>query len=228
LNAVVGLTGFFEGNRIRSVGIQCALCHSTVDDELAPGIGRRLDGWANRDLNIGAIIALAPNLQPLVDLLGVPENTLQTILASWGPGKFDAVVFLDGKAFRPDGKSAAVLIPPAFGLAGINLATWTGFGSVPYWNAYVANNLMHGKGTFFDPRLSDPAQYPISARAGLWNVRTQPDLITPKLAALHLYQLSLPAPPPPDGSFNPKAAAPGATCRRFTLSPGSTCIYPAR
>lgn len=209
LNAVVGLTGFFQGDQIESIGIQCALCHSTVDNKLAPGIGSRLDGWANRDLNVGAIIALAPNLQPFVDLLGVSEATLRTILASWGPGKFDAIVFLDGKAFRPDGKTAAVLIPPAFGLAGINLHTWTGFGSVPYWNAYVANVLMHGKGTFFDPRLSDPVQYPISARAGLWNVRTKPDVITPKLAALHFYQLSLPAPKPPADSFNPKAAQRG-------------------
>lgn len=209
LNAVVGITGFFSNNRLTSVGIQCALCHSTVDNSLAPGIGARLDGWANRDLNVGAIIALAPNLQPFTDLLGVSESALRNILASWGPGKFDALVFIDGKAFRPDGKSGAVLIPPAFGLAGINLHTWTGFGSVPYWNAYVANVLMHGKGTFYDPRLNNPEQYPIAVRAGLWNVRTQPDLITPRLAALHLYQLSLLAPRPPADSFNPKAAQRG-------------------
>lgn len=207
--AVVGVKGFFRGDRLERVGIQCALCHSTVDDSLAPGIGRRLDGWANRDLNIGAIIALAPNLKPFTDLLNIDAAAFRRVLASWGPGKFDAVVILDGRAFRPDGRSGAVLIPPAYGLAGINLHTWTGFGSVPYWNAYVANLLMHGKGTFFDERLSDPVRYPVSARAGLWNIKRRPDLITPRLAALHLYQLSLPAPVAPAGSYDPQAALRG-------------------
>ena len=138
LNAVVGVTGYFkpEGN-LSSIGIQCALCHSQVDDSLTRGIGHRLDGWANRDLNVGAIIALAPNLQPFADLLGVNQNTVRSVLQSWGPGHFDAELALDGKAFRPDGKTAAVLIPPAFGLAGVNLHTWTGWGSVTYWNALV-------------------------------------------------------------------------------------------
>ncbi len=100
LNAVVGLTGFFdEGGGLRSIGIQCALCHSTVDDALASGIGRRLDAWANRDLNVGAIVALASNLQPFVDLLGVDDGTVRAVLNSWGPGKFDAELILDGKAF---------------------------------------------------------------------------------------------------------------------------------
>src|SRR5262245_55123539 len=140
LHAVVGVTGFFDSQgRLASLGIQCAFCHSTVDDALAPGIGRRLDGWANRDLNVGAIVGLSPNLKPVADLLGVDEATVRTVLASWGPGKFDAELFLDGKAFRPDGRSAATLIPPAFGLAGVNLHTWTGWGSVTYWNAFVAN-----------------------------------------------------------------------------------------
>jgi len=210
LDAVVGLTGFFnDGGSLRAVGIQCALCHSTVDDSLAPGIGRRLDGWANRDLNVGAIISLAPDLGVVTTLLGVDETTVRTVLGSWGPGKFDAELFLDGKASGPSGKSGATLIPPAFGLAGVNLATWTGFGSGTYWNAFVANLEMHGKGTFFDPRLDDPVQFPIAARAGFGNVRNQPDLITSKLAALHFYQLSMPAPAPPQGSFDATAARRG-------------------
>ncbi len=150
LNAVVGVTGFFDSSGgLRSMGVHCPLCHSTVDDSFAPGIGRRLDGWPNRDLNVGAIIALAPNLQPVADLLGVDQATVRTVLNSWGPGKFDAELILDGKAFRPDGKPAATLIPPAFGLAGVNLGTWTGFGSTTYWNAFVSNLEMHGKGMFF-------------------------------------------------------------------------------
>ena len=164
LNAVVGVTGFFDDHKLKSVGIQCALCHSTVDDALAPGIGRRLDGWANRDLNIGAIVALAPNLQPMTDVLGVDQATVRKVLLAWGPGKFDAELLLDGKGFRLDGQSAATLIPPAFGLAGVNLHTWTGWGSVTHWNAFVANIEMHGKGTFFDPRLDDVNQFPVAAR----------------------------------------------------------------
>jgi hypothetical protein len=210
LNAVVGLTGFFnEQGTLRSLGIQCAICHSTVDDSLATGIGHRLDGWPNRDLNVGAIIALAPDLKVVTDLLGVDDATVRKVLNSWGPGKFDAELFLDGKAFRPDGKSAATLIPPAFGLAGVNLHTWTGWGSVTHWNAFVANLEMHGKGTFFDPRLNDPAQFPVAAKAGFGNVRNNPDLVTSKLAALHFYQLAIPAPKPPEGSFNKELATRG-------------------
>jgi len=210
LNAVVGVTGVFDGaGRLQSMGIQCALCHSTVDDSLAPGVGRRLDGWANRDLNVGAIVALAPNLQPVTDLLGVGDATVRAVLSSWGPGKFDAGLLMDGIPFRPDGRSSATLIPPAFGLAGVNLHTWTGWGSVTHWNAFVANLEMHGKGTFYDPRLSDPTQFPVAARAGFGNVRSTPDLITPKLAALHLYQLAIPAPAAPAGSFDATAAARG-------------------
>ena len=212
LNAVVGLKGSFNGDgSLQSVGITCALCHSTVDNSFAPGIGRRLDGWANRDLNVGAIAALSPNLTPVAQLLGVSEQTVRTVLQSWGPGKFDAELFLDGKAFRPDGKSAATLIPPAFGLTGVNLHTWTGWGSVTHWNAFVANLEMHGQGTFYDPRLNDPVKFPIAARAGFVNVRSDPDLITAKLPALHFYQLAIPAPPPPVGSFDPAAAARGET-----------------
>jgi hypothetical protein len=198
LNAVVGLTGSFNPNgSLKSVGIQCAFCHSTVDNAFAPGIGHRLDGWPNRDLNVGAIVALAPDLSVVQNLLGVDRATLETVLLGWGPGKFDAEVFMDGKALRPDGKPAATLIPPAFGLAGVNLHTWTGWGSVTHWNAFVANLEMHGKGTFFDPRLNDPVQFPVAARNHFGNTRNVPDLITSKLAALHFYQLSIPAPTPP-------------------------------
>jgi cytochrome c peroxidase len=194
LNAVVGVRGFFSGNSLSSLGITCALCHSTVDNSFAPGIGRRLDGWPNRDLNVGAIVGLAPNKKPLTDLLQVDEATLDKVLASWGPGKFDAALFLDGKAFQPDGRSAATLIPAAFGLQGVNLHTYTGWGSVPYWNAFVANLEMHGVGNFDDERLADARQFPVAARAGFAHVRNNVDLVTPKLGALHLYQLSLPVP----------------------------------
>ena len=214
LNAVVGVTGFFNNDSsLKSFGIQCALCHSTVDDSLMPGVGHRLDGYANRDLNVGAIVALAPNLQPLADLLGVNVATVKTVVSAWGPGKFDAELFLDGKGFRPDGKTAATLIPPAFGLAGVNLHTWTGWGSVTHWNAFVANLEMHGKGRFFDPRLKDANQFPIAAKAGfsdLPHISPDDDRITKQLPALHYYQLSIPAPKPQAGrDFNPDAAARG-------------------
>jgi len=211
LNSVVGVTGFFNPDgSLKSMGIQCALCHSVVDNSFAPGIGHRLDGWANRDLNVGEIVALAPNLQPFASLLGVDQSTVRKVLHSWGPGHFDAELALDGKPFRPDGKTAAVLIPPAFGLAGVNLHTWTGWGSVTYWNAFVANLEMHGKGNFFDPRLDNATQFPLAAKAGFGHVTNSTDLITPQLAALHFYQLALAAPPPPSGSFNQEAADRGA------------------
>ena len=210
LNSVVGVTGLFdEKGGIRSIGIQCALCHSTVDDSFAPGIGKRLDGWAARDLNVGAVVSLAPNLKPFSDLLGVDVATVKKVLASWGPGRYDAELDKDGKALRPDGKQAGTLIPPAFGLAGVNLHTWTGFGSVPYWNAYVGVTQMHGSGTFFDTRFGDRAQFPVSAKSGSGNSRGRPDLVTSKLAALHFYQLAIPAPRPPAGSFDKEAAARG-------------------
>jgi len=129
--------------------------HRLGISSFAPGIGKRLNGWANRDLNIGAIVSLAPNLKPFTDLLGVDVETVKKVLASWGPGRYDAELDKDGKAFRPDGKQAGTLIPPAFGLAGVNLATWTGCGSVTYWNAYVAGTEMHGAATFFDARFND-------------------------------------------------------------------------
>lgn len=227
LNAVIGVTGFFDrAGALKSIGIQCALCHSTVDNSFTSGIGFRLDGWANRDLNIGAIIALAPNLAPLTNLLGVDDATVRTVLNSWGPGKFDAELVLDGKAFRPDGKSAATLIPPAFGLAGVNMATWTGWGSVTHWNSFVANLEMHGNGTFFDPRLDNAEQFPIAARAGFGHISSTRDVITAKLPALHFYQLSIPAPKAPRGSFVAAAAERGdtlfsgkAACARCHVDP---------
>lgn len=231
LNAVVGVTGFFDGGGIlSSIGIQCALCHSVVDSSFtAPGIpagniGRRLDGWPNRDLNVGAIINLSPDLSAVVALftnagLAVADNDVRDILQSWGPGKFDAELFMDGRN-RP------TLIPPAYGLAGVNLHTSTGWGSVTYWNAFVANLEMHGQGTIYDPRLANAARFPVAAANGFDNVRSTPDLVTAKLAALHFYQLAIPAPAPPAGSFDAAAAARGqalfggkANCARCHVPP---------
>jgi hypothetical protein len=224
LNAVVGLTGFFDtSDRLISIGIQCALCHSTVNDSLVSGVGSRLDGWANRDLNIGAIAALSPNLQPVANLLGVDVATVRQVLNSWGPGKFDAQLLLDGKAFNPEqvshgvvtgtNVSAATMLPNAYGLAGFNQHTWTGaWGTVSYWNAFVANLEMHGTGTFFDPRLDNAGQFPVAARNRLGHIRTSPqeDKVTSKLPALHFYQLALPAPKPRAGvDFNEQSAARG-------------------
>lgn len=211
LNAVVGVTGRFAADgKLRSMGVQCALCHSTVDDSFAPGIGKRLDGWPNRDLDIGAIVAVAPNLQPFGDLLGVDPATVKTVLTGWGPGRYDAELDIDGKAKRPDGKSAATLIPAAFGLAGVNQHTWTGgWGTVTYWNAYVANTQMHGQGTFIDPRLDDADRYPIAAKAGFGRKRDARDLITAKLPALQFYQLAMPTPRAPEGSYNTQRASRG-------------------
>lgn len=212
LNSVVGVKGIFDrSGRLNSVGIECALCHSTVDNSLAPGIGHRQDGWAARDLNIGAIIGLSPNLQPVASLLHTDVPTVHKVLDAWGPGKFDAELFLDGKAFQPNGTSAATLIPPAFGLAGVNLHTWTGWGSIPYWNAFVAILEMHGQGTFFDPRLDNAQQFPIAAENGFGHITAKPDLVSAKLPALQAYQLSLKAPTPPRNSFDKVAAARGKT-----------------
>ena len=226
-NAVVGLTAARNSQGgLASVGIQCALCHSTVDNAVAPGIGRRLDGWPNRDLNVGAIIALAPDLSSVADLLQTDQATVRTVLKSWGPGKFDAQLFLDGKAFRPDGKSSATLLPAAFGLAGVNLHTYTGWGGVSHWNAFVANLEMHGQGTFIDSRLDDPVQFPIASRAGFGHVRNTPDLITAKLPALQFYQLSIPAPTPPRGSFDPRAAERGKELFNGTAGCASCHVPP--
>jgi hypothetical protein len=241
LNAVVGLTGVFDsGGALNSVGIQCALCHSTVDNsepalcagatQPNPGtgcVGHRLDAWPNRDLNVGAIIALAPDLSVVASLLSTTQASVRSVLNSWGPGKFDAELFLDGKASNPQQISdgtvtgtnvpGATLIPPAFGLGGVNLHTWTGWGSVPHWNAFVATLEMHGNGRFWDPRLNDGGQFPIAASHGFGDLRLpngqyispDADMVTSKLQALQFYQLAIPSPQPPAGSFNAAAAARG-------------------
>jgi hypothetical protein len=195
LNAVVGVKGFFDkGGSLSSIGITCAVCHSTVDDSFAPGIGKRLDGWPNQDLNTGLIVSLAPNLAPMADqVLGASDpaaiDTLKKVLLSWGPGFYDAEVNIDAIGFRPDGKSAAVRIPAAYGHLGEDLHTWTGgFGNVTYWNAYVANLQMHGNGNFNDERFNNPAKYPAAVRGGFFKLRHNPDQVTSKLAPLHYYQ----------------------------------------
>jgi mono/diheme cytochrome c family protein len=185
LDAVVGLKGTVETvggtDRLTRVGITCALCHSTVDNSFAPGIGSRLDGWANRDLNPGAIIALSPAL----------DAPAKAIYNSWGKGKYDP-------RFNIDGISKPVVIPPAYGLAGVNKTTFTGDGDdIAYWNRYVAVTQMGGLGTFSDSRL------PLTITHG-----TQ-DLVSSKLPALQAYQLSIAAPAPPAGSFDAAAAARG-------------------
>ena len=179
LNAVVGVQGTVVDGQLTSVGITCALCHSTVDDSVIPGIGRRLDGWPNRQLDPGLIISLSKALTP----------QQRADYASWGPGRYDA-------RYNFDGISAPVWIPPAYGLAGAFAETFTGDGTISYWNAYVATTQMGGKGTFSEPRLNI-------------NVVSDPDLVTPRLPALLAYQLSLAAPPPPPGSFDAEAAARG-------------------
>lgn len=183
LNSVVGVKGTVENiagtNRLTRVGITCALCHSTVDNSFAPGIGRRLDGHANRDLDVGAIVALSP---------AVPA-ALKEVLNSWGPGRYDPRINFDGQ-------NTPIVIPPAFGLRRVAKETYTGEGPVSYWNAYVAITQMHGQGSFSDPRL------------GIDLVRS-PDLVTSKLPALSEYQFSLEAPLPPAGSFDAAAAARG-------------------
>ncbi|HSP14802.1 MAG TPA: hypothetical protein VLV78_08620 [Thermoanaerobaculia bacterium] len=228
LNAVVGVQGKFNTDgSLKSIGLTCAVCHSTVDDSFAPGIGRRLDGWANRDLNPGAIISLSPGLNAISTLLGVDDATTRKVLASWGPGKFDAELNVDGKAFRPDGKPAATLIPPAFGMAGVNMHTWTGgWGTVTYWNAYVANLEMGGQGTFVDRRLMNADQYPVAAKSGSGNKRSAVDMITAKLGALHFYQLALPTPQPPAGSFDQTKATHGAAIFRGKAQCSSCHVPP--
>ena len=228
-NAVVGVTGFFKPNTstLQSFGIQCALCHSIVDDSLTFGIGHRLDGWANRDLNVGFIIANAPGMHAITKLLsianpGITDDDVKAVLNMWGPGRFDAEVLLDGKLINPATKRPApTMIPNAFALAGFNQHTWTGsWGSIPYWNALVANLEMGGIGRFFDPRLNNKAQFPISAALNEGNhngpVGKQPplspdsDQVVSKLAALQFYQLAIPSPiPKPDVDFNNAAAIRG-------------------
>jgi hypothetical protein len=216
--AVLGVVPAHTSNGTLRVGLSCAICHSTVDNSLAFGIGKRIDGLANRDINVGAIVASVPNLQPVVDLLrladpNITTHQVKTVLLAWGPGKFDAELFLDGKGFQPDGTSAATLMPNARGLSGHNLHTWTGgWGTVTYWNAFVANLELHGVGSFFDERLDNINQFPIAAKAGFGHLSTDPDKdqITSKLPALHFYQLALPAAKPRPGvDFDVEAAERG-------------------
>ena len=180
LNAVVGLQGTVDANnRLTKVGVTCALCHSTVDNFVMPGIGRRKDGWPNRDLNVGAIIALSPAATP----------AQKAVYTSWGPGKYDP-------RYNHDGKNTPLVLPPAYGLAKIDNETYTGEGPISYWNAYVAVTQMGGQGNFSDKRL------------GI-DVKHSPDMVTSKLPALRAYQHSLPAPPPPAGSFDAAGAGRG-------------------
>ena len=180
LEAVVGIVGKVSGSRLSSIGTTCALCHSTVDDSVAQGIGQRRDGWPNLDLNPGAIIALSPALTAFQ----------KEVYNSWGPGKYDP-------RFNIDGINGPTVIPPAFGLSGVGFETFTGDGPISYWNNYVAVTQMGGHGSFSDPRIGV-------------NVTQTPDLVTPKLPALLQYQLSLETPPTPAGSFDPKASRRGA------------------
>jgi hypothetical protein len=210
LNAVIGLTGFFDGaGRIERVGIQCALCHSTVDNSFAAGIGHRRDGWPSRDLDIGAIVAAAPDLSAFTSLLGVSDDTLRSVLRGWGRGKFDAFVLFDGKATRPDGGSAAVLIPPLFGLEGAGLVSWNGWSGIGSWVPLVITLEMHGKGAFSDRRLADATQFPIAAANHFDRIRDTPDRTTPKLAPLLSYVQALEPPMPEPGSYDEDAAVRG-------------------
>lgn len=229
LNAVVGVTGFFDQQspdplKLQSVGIQCALCHSTVDNSFAFGIGHRVDGIGNRDLQVGQIINFAPDLTAVDQALGFPDAAVRTVLKSWSRGTFDAELFLDGKAFHNDQNGvnrAPTVIPNALGMAGVNLHTYTGWGQVTYWNAFVANLEMHGIGNFYDPRIDNAAQFPDGVRNHEFDVRhpESADQITSKLAALQVYQLDIAAPQPPTGSFDAKSAARGANL--FRTAPGT-------
>jgi mono/diheme cytochrome c family protein len=183
LNAVVGLKGTVVTvggkDTLTRLGITCALCHSTVNNSFAPGIGGRMDGWPNTDLNVGAIIALSPAV----------TAAQKAVYSSWGPGKYDP-------RYNFDGKSTPLVLPPAYGLARVRNETFTAEGPISYWNAYVAVTQMHGRGNFSDPRL------------GI-NIRQAPDEVTAKLPALRAYQHSLAAPAPPAGSFDAAAAGRG-------------------
>jgi hypothetical protein len=158
--------------------------------------------------------------------LGVDEATVRKVLRSWGPGFYNAELDKDGKVAQPNGKPAGTLIPPAFGLAGVNLGTFTGFGTVTYWNAYVGVTQMHGRGTFYDPRFNDRKKYPVAVKSGSWNVRNTPDLVSSKLGVLHFYQLALPAPTPPKGSFDPAAAKRGEAIFMGKGAKCATCHVP--
>jgi hypothetical protein len=188
LNAVVGVKGGFDqAGQLTSIGITCALCHSTVDNSLTTGIGRRLDGWANRDLNVGAIVALSPSP-------ALPE-ALKAELRTWGPGMYDPRhhAFDGTNLIALNSPSLPIVIPSIFGLKGVGFETFTGDGPISYWNSYVGVGQMGGHGSFSDPRI------------GL-TITQSPDLVTPKLAALLDYQLRLRTPEPPADSFDRRAA----------------------
>jgi hypothetical protein len=185
----VGVKGTVsEAGRLTKVGVTCALCHSSVDDSLAPGIGARLDGWANTDLNVGAIVALSPAL----------DEATKAEFRTWGPGKYDPRHHaFDGTNIVPlNSPSLPVVIPPIYGLKGVGFETFTADGPISYWNSYVGVGQMGGQGRFSDPRI------------GLF-IHQTPDLVTPKLAALLDYQLRLRSPKPPAGSFDRVAAERG-------------------
>jgi cytochrome c2 len=180
LGAVVGVVGEVdENNTLTRVGITCAFCHSTVDNSFADGIGERLDGWPNRSLNVGAIVALSPALTP----------AQKAVYNSWGPGMYDP-------RFNIDGKNIPVVIPPAFGLRHVKKELYTGDDVVSYWNAYVAITQMHGHGHFVDARIGVDKNNP-------------PDLVSAKLEPLRVYQFSLDAPAPVPGNFDADAAKRG-------------------
>jgi len=226
LNAVIGLTGYYNASgQLSSLGIQCALCHSIVDDSFAPGIGRRLDGWPNRDLDVGAIVAAAPDLSAISGPLNVTDDALRAVLRGWGRGKFDALVNLDGKVARPDGGPSAVLIPPLFGLEGVGLMTWNGWGGIGVWVPLVIVLEMHGQGTFSDRRLRDASQFPIAAANGLDRATASPDLVTANLSPLFAYVESLQPPAAPRGSYDVNASKRGQAL--FTGKAGcSGCHVP--
>jgi mono/diheme cytochrome c family protein len=186
LNAVVGVKGQVdEAGRLTSVGITCALCHSSVDNSFTRGIGKRLDGWANTDLNVGAIVALSPVL----------DESTKAEFRTWGPGKYDPRHHaFDGTNILPlNSRSLPIVIPPIYGLKGVGFETFTADGPISYWNSYVGVGQMGGRGTFSDPRIA-------------LHIAQTPDLVTPKLPALLEYQLSLQIPKPASGSFDRQAA----------------------
>jgi hypothetical protein len=202
LNAVVGVKGTVDGTgRLTSVGVTCALCHSTVDNSFAPSIGKRLDGWANTDLNVGAIVALSPVL----------DEATKAEFNAWGPGMYDPRHhYFDGTNIVPlNSPSLPVVIPPIYGLKGVGFETYSADGPISYWNAYVGVGQMGGQGNFSDPRL------PLT-------ITQTPDLVTPKLRALLEYQLSLRTPEPPDGTFDRRAARRGKVLFR-TKAGCDTC-----
>ncbi len=209
LDAIVGVKGTFDTNgNLTAAGITCALCHSTVDDSFTAGIGNRKDGYANTDLNVGAILGFVNN-QPLADILEVDTATFNSVVNAWGPGRFSAALLLDGKATDQDGNINPPIIPPAYGLQDIEHATYTGWGDISYWNRFVAIIEMGGMGNFSDPRLNDAEKFPLAVARGLSNITVPDDMVDSKLAALREYQLSILAPQPDASSYDETMAIRG-------------------